>query len=307
MVARRYDAFWSYTRFDDDNDGRWLTDLRKALVTEIQALFGKRVEIFQDIDGIAWGERWGTKLANSLDNAVFLIPIITPSYFASEPCRQELKQFVDQENKTDFKESILPLYYIDTPQLQDEFEKATDILAQQVAAHNYIDIRQLRHRDINSYEVKQKLKELATAFVGRLNAHARRQLAVPAMRAHFTAPPNGAKVSRNPRLSGTLENISAGTEVWLVVEAGGVYHPQRLLAADNGAFQAPVVIGSRGSQDCGHEFPVHALAVTEDVSEAFRRYQEGSNSFKKWGGVPKTPDSRVLATLKLIRDDSAST
>jgi hypothetical protein len=91
-----------------------------------------------------------------------------PSYFASEPCRGELKQFVDRENATGFKELILPIYYIDTPQLKDQFEKATDLLAQTVAEHHYIDITKLRHRSITSYEPKQEIKKLATALFERL-------------------------------------------------------------------------------------------------------------------------------------------
>src|ERR1035441_810650 len=109
MIGRKYCAFWSYTRFDDDNDGHWLTALRKALVAEVQASFGKQLEIFQDVDGVAWGEQWRSKLESSSDDAVFFIPIITPSYFASEPSRDELKQFVDREKATGFNESILPL------------------------------------------------------------------------------------------------------------------------------------------------------------------------------------------------------
>ena len=105
-------------------------------------------------------------------------------------------------------------------------------------------------------------------------------------------------------MSGALENISSGTEIWLVVETGAVYHPQRQVPTDSGTFEASVVVG-RINDDHLHGFPVHVLAVTEDVSKAFRRYQEDSASFRKWSGVPKPPDSRVLATLKVIRDDSA--
>jgi len=307
VAGPRYGAFWSYARFDDKNDELWLTALRQALVAEVRASSGKEIKIFQDKDRIAWGEGWKQKLVSSSDDAVFLIPIITPSYFASDPCRQELQQFVARETATGFKEFILPLYYIDTPQLQDEFEKATDYLARTVAEHNYEDIRGLRHRSITSYEAKQKISELATALVGRLRGYARWQLLSPTMRAHFTTPPNGCRVPRTPVLSGTLENISAGTEVWLVVETGTVYHPQHgQLQIDSGAFQASVVIGRKGNDDRGHEFPVHVLAVTEEVSKAFRRYLQDAASLRKWDGVPKPADSRVLATLKVTRDDSAS-
>ncbi len=305
-IDRKYGAFWSYTRFDDENDELWVTALRKALVSEVRASFGKHIEIFQDVDGMAWGERWEQKLVSSSDDAVFLIPIITPSYFASEPCRQELKQFVDRENTTGFREFILPIYYIDSPKLQDEFEKATDFLAQIVADHNYEDFRELRHRSITSFEAKQKIKKLASAFVIRLKGYARRQLSSPSMRAHFTVPPNGAKAPRKVLLSGNLEAISEGTDVWLVVETGALYHPQEQLPKENGPFRAPVIIG-RINHDDMQEFTVHVLAATEEVSKAFSRYREDSASFKRWLGVPKPADSKVLATLKLIRDDSAST
>lgn len=307
-IGRRYVAFWSYTRFDDENDDGWLTALREALVSEVRALFGEQVEIFQDVDGVTWGEQWKQRLVNSSDDAVFLIPIVTPSYFASESCRKELEQFVKREDDTSFKELILPIYYIATPQLQDQFKKASDLLAQTVADHNYEDIRELRHRSIASYEAKTKIEELATALFERLRRYARKQLSSPTMRAHFTAPPNGARSPRKAFLSGTIENIPPGIDVWLVVENGALYHPQgRRLPIESGAFdRAPVTIGGdKGGH--AHEFTVHALAVTEDISKSFSRYQQGSASFKKWAGVPiPAADSKVLATVKLIRDDSAS-
>lgn len=270
-IEQRYCAFWSYTRFDDKNDELWVTALRKALIDEVRALFGKQIEIFQDIDGIAWGEQWKEKLGSSSDNAVFLIPIITPSYFASEPCRLELRQFVDREKALGFKEFILPLYYIETPKLRDKFEMAADFLAQTVADHKYEDIRDLRHHEISSYEVKQQIKKLATALVGRLTGYARKQLSSHAMRVQFTAPADGAKAPRRALLSGTVGNIPAGIDVWLVVETGTVYHPQRQLSTGNGGFQEPVIIGLNTSENQGQPFTVHALAVTEDVSETFDR------------------------------------
>ena len=235
-----------------------MTALREALVTEVQALSGKRIEIFQDVDGVVWGQQWKQRLASSSDDAVFLIPIVTPSYFASEACRKELEQFVGREKDTGFKELILPIYYIDTPQLQDQFERATDLLAQTVADHNYQDFRELRHHSITSSEAKQKITKLATALSERLKGYARKQLSSPAMGAHFTAPPNGARVPRKAFLSGTIEHIPAGIDVWLVVETGTVYHPQGApLPTDSGAFQAPVVIGRINDVALYREHRIH--------------------------------------------------
>ena len=82
--------------------------LRKALISEVRASFGKQLRFFRtwtDWLGVSSGEQ---KLVSSSDDAAFLIRIITPNYFASQACRQELKQFVDRENATGFKEFNSP-------------------------------------------------------------------------------------------------------------------------------------------------------------------------------------------------------
>jgi hypothetical protein len=189
--------------------------------------------------------------------------------------------------------------------LQDDFKKAADFLAQAVSAHNYEDIRELRHRDLNAYETKQKIKKLAIALGERIKGYAHSQLSSAVMRAHFTAPLNNAKAPRQALLQGTTNGIPPVIDVWLVVETGKVYHPQAQLPAGGGAFQASVFIGSPNDNH-GQVFPVHVLAVTEDVSKAFQRYRQDSATFKKWRGIPKPEDCKVLATVKIIRDDSAS-
>jgi hypothetical protein len=299
----KYVAFWSYTRFDDTNDELWLTALCTALVNEVRALSGKQIEIFLDVDGMRWGDQWKHKLVSSADDALFLIPIITPSYFESEQCRRELKQFVDRENAAAvLKDLILPIYYISTPKLDDKFWKESDYLAQKVAKHNYVDIRKLRHRPIDHYDTKQKIDELASELMTRFKTHARTQLFSPDMQAHFDPPPNGEKAPRKTLLSGTLENVPAGVDVWLVVETGTVYHPQGQQLLTN-LFRESVIIG-RKNADLGQKFTIHVLAATEDVSNVFSQYQKDSSSFGKWEGVPIPPDSRVLATVELIRHDT---
>ena len=55
---------------------------------------GEPFEIFQDVDDIGIGEHWSGKLEQMLDQARFFIPIVTPSYFTSEACREELEKFL---------------------------------------------------------------------------------------------------------------------------------------------------------------------------------------------------------------------
>jgi hypothetical protein len=306
-TGRRYIAFWSYTRFDDRNDGESLTGLRDRLEAEVRALSGKRVEIFQDVGGIAWGEQWKGKLNDSADHAIFLIPIITPSYFQSEECRAELEQFVEREKTTGFRELILPLYYIECSQFEDQFAKEADRLAQVVAEHNYRDVRSLRHRSLHSYEVRQEITALANLLIKRLDGLVRRHLTSTTTQPCITAPLRHARVPRQAMILGTLPEVSEWIDVWLVVETGAVYHPQTCLSRGATAWHSTVYLGrSQHGLDANHEFPIHVLAVTEDVSRAFERYLTDARKRGQWSGLPKPPDSKVLATLRVIRDDSAS-
>jgi hypothetical protein len=304
-TGRRYAAFWSYTRFDDEHDGAWLSDLREALVKAVRALSGKQIEIFQDVDGIAWGERWKRKLVKSAEDAVFLIPIITPNYFESEACRDELAQFVVREKTTGSQDLILPVYYITAPHLEDRFKKASDYLAQAIGEHNYEDTRDLRHRSLTSYDARQKIDALATSLIGRLNGFARAQLSSTNMRAAITAPPNRAGVPQHALILGTVDRISDLADIWVVVETGTLWHPQPQLPRGATTFQTIVLIG-RAGLDGGQEFPVHIVAVTEDVTNSLERYLKDAARLKNWPGIPNPTESRVLATIRVVRDDAAS-
>jgi hypothetical protein len=303
-MARRYAAFWSYTRFDDEHDGSWLSDLRKALEKAVRALSGKKIEIFQDVDGLVWGERWKRKLVASADDATFLIPIISPSYFVSDACRDELEQLVTREKALGSQDLILPIYYITAPQLEDAFRKGSDYLAQSISDHNYEDIRKLRYRPLTSHEARQKIDDLANALIERLNGVARAQLTF-SMRAAITAPRGGTPVPRQALVVGTLDGISDLLDTWLVVETGSGWHPQVRLPRGAATFQGVVSIG-RAGHDNGGEFTIHIVAVTEDVTSSFEQYRKDAAVLKNWPGVPIPSDKKVVATVRVRRNDSAS-
>jgi hypothetical protein len=240
---QRYIAFWSYTRFDDENDGHWLTGLKNALERETRALSGFGVEIFQDVEGIKWGERWSSTTRLAEDDAVFLIPIVTPNYFNSDPCREELEQFVEREKKIGFDSLILSLYYIECPQLKDPFKKGADLLAKVVAAHQYRDIRKYRRKHLDSEEVRQVINDLATELIARLNAFARWELKSHHMRASFAAPVSRMRLPRRPVLFGTLQGVPSSVEIWMVVEMGFTYHPQAHLPRNSITWQGQCQLG----------------------------------------------------------------
>jgi F-box protein 11 len=155
-------GFLSYVRADDQHDGGKLSEFRKQLCGEIEAQTGELFHIFQDRDDIAWGQRWRERIHDCIDAGTFLICIITPRFFKSDSCRDELERFVAREKEIGRNDLILPVYYIDCPALDDEWRREADPLAQLISERNYVDWRELRFEPIDSPSAKKKLAKLAT-------------------------------------------------------------------------------------------------------------------------------------------------
>jgi parallel beta-helix repeat protein len=155
-------AFLSYVRFEDQhNDGR-LSEFRERLSVEVRAQTGDEFPIFQDRNDIKWGQNWQERIEDSIDKVTFLIPIITPSFFNSPPCRSELESFLKREKELNRNDLILPVYYIDTPVLNIEDKRAKDNLAKIIAERQLADWRELRFEPFTSPILGKTLAKLAT-------------------------------------------------------------------------------------------------------------------------------------------------
>ncbi|HJP90690.1 MAG TPA: right-handed parallel beta-helix repeat-containing protein [Pyrinomonadaceae bacterium] len=152
-------AFMSYVHLDDKY--KQLTTFRERLGDEIQVQTGNEFHIFQDRRDIQWGQNWRQRIENSLDETTFLIPIITPSFFNSEPCRDELARFVEREKTLGRNDLILPVYFVDTPLLNEAELRAADELAEVIASRQYADWRELRFEPFTNPQVGKMLEQLA--------------------------------------------------------------------------------------------------------------------------------------------------
>jgi hypothetical protein len=65
--------------------------------------------------------------------------VITPGFFRSKPCRDELARFLAREKSLGRSDLVLPVYYINCPTLNDEVKRAGDDLAQAIYEHQYAD------------------------------------------------------------------------------------------------------------------------------------------------------------------------
>src|SRR3954447_10768372 len=128
MTKNKPAALMSYVHSDDKY--KQLTTLRERLSDEVQMQIGIEFPIFQDTKDIHWGQNWEQRIKSALTEEItFLMPIITPSFFNSQPCREELERFLEVEKKLKRSDLILPIYFVDTPVLNYPELRVTDPLA----------------------------------------------------------------------------------------------------------------------------------------------------------------------------------
>src|SRR3954451_14248416 len=112
-MAAEPHAFLSYTRLHDEIHGGGITALRRQLELGVRVVTGDRTfTIFQDIEGIAFGEHWPSRLDEALAGARFLFPGLGPTFFTSEACCAALRKFLAQERAAGRRDLILPIHFV---------------------------------------------------------------------------------------------------------------------------------------------------------------------------------------------------
>ena len=161
MAERRPMAYISYAHVDDKFNKGYLAKFCECLSGEVSLHLGEEFPIFLDRKDIKWVDAWKERIEDHIYGTTFLIPIITPSFFKSQYCRDELSRFLEIEQKLGRSDLILPVYFIETPHINDESKKNEDELAQIITSRQYADWRTLRFEDLDSRAVRRALAELA--------------------------------------------------------------------------------------------------------------------------------------------------
>lgn len=258
-------AFLSYANADDEHDGHSITAFRKALESALRIHTGQQLTIFQDRD-LAWGEAWRERIDGSLDAVAVLIPILTPGFFASQECRREVGRFLERERQLGRRDLVLPVYWVETSELDDPSTRAADAQASELASRQRADWRDLRFDPLTSAESRREIARLAA----RIRDTIRGTLPGPAER------PNGsAERSRGARQihivdaghggdSGTFSNIGAAIESArpndLILVRPGVYSEHLVV-------EEPIEVRGDGPRD---EIVIEANGADVVLFEAYR-------------------------------------
>jgi TIR domain len=161
-------AFWSYTRADDEGDHGRVQSLAQQLVSQFRlATGGDVLDLFMDRTDIRWGDEWKARIEGAIAGTTFFIPVITPSYFRSQACRDELFQFAREAEKAGLERLLMPIYWRTVPDLEEAPEESPDAAIRLVHHANYEDLRSARLEDEESAVFRKAVDTLAEELVRR--------------------------------------------------------------------------------------------------------------------------------------------
>ncbi len=157
----RAQGFLSYTHIDDEFFSGAITALRHFLELGVQVVTGDReFRIFQDREGIELGQQWQKRLEEAIASASLLIPVLTPCFFRSEFCRDELTRFLRHEAALGRDDLILPIYFVTVPSLEKRELMEADQLAKTIAARQRFDWRAQADLPLTEVQVRRAAREL---------------------------------------------------------------------------------------------------------------------------------------------------
>lgn len=158
-----YKAFWSYTRRDNEKDKGRIRQLAEDIADEYEILSGDELKLFLDLEEIKWGDDWKASIDSALEGIAFFIPVVTPAYFNSDQCRRELQRFADKASALGLRDLILPLIYVDVPELKSE--QPDDPLIALIKTYNWVPWTEKRLLARDSSEYRQGVNKLAVRLI----------------------------------------------------------------------------------------------------------------------------------------------
>jgi hypothetical protein len=161
-VSSGPNGFWSYCHADDTAEAGRIRRLAADIAAEYALLTGDELELFLDRDDLLWGENWRDRVDRALAGITFLIPVVTPRYFASQECRRELITFAQRATALGVSELLLPIIYVPVDGLEGDSSDEAKAAVGRVQWEPWTDIRLA---DLGSAAYREGVNRLARRLV----------------------------------------------------------------------------------------------------------------------------------------------
>jgi tetratricopeptide (TPR) repeat protein len=176
----RYDLFVSYAHKDDQGQyaGR-VTALKQWIEREFQRVTSRALRVFFDADEIPAMSVWEHRILTGLRQSRIMLAVLSPSYFASDYCRREWEEYVNQELAHALPgEGIAPIYVLRHPAFDDhDVDRSLDRWLQNLKRRQYVDCVQWWPEGQQALEregVRRHLEQVRDQIVQRLDYAVRR-------------------------------------------------------------------------------------------------------------------------------------
>src|SRR5437868_410580 len=191
-------GFVSYVRMDDTYEQGKIAEFQQRLQSAARLTTGDSAfRIFFDRNDIEWGQNWRARIAEAVDSTSFLIPIMTPAYFKSTACRDELSRFIEREKRLGRVDLILPVYYVTAAELE-RAASSSDPLTTVLAERQYVDWRELRFEGAGSAVLARAFANLAEQLATALESRASPEKASAQSETPSPEPPGPTEVAGPP-------------------------------------------------------------------------------------------------------------
>ena len=151
-------GFLSYSHLDDEADGGRIRRLATKIQAEYRVLTGEELKIFVDRNDLKWGQKWRERVDGALQSTTFFIPVLSPSYFASDECRREFLNFYNTTRALGVSRYLLAIRYAP---VDDLVERSADKAKAIAAETQYKPWEHLRLEDEDSAVHRVAINDLA--------------------------------------------------------------------------------------------------------------------------------------------------
>ncbi|MBZ5618487.1 MAG: right-handed parallel beta-helix repeat-containing protein [Acidobacteriia bacterium] len=287
-------GFLSYASEDNAGEDHSLTALRKALEHEVGLQLGRRAPIFQASVDIPAGDQWHARIKEAATAAQVFIAILTPNYYGSAYCAEELRIFLEEEERRGRSDLILPLSYIPRDAARLEDAPVNHDLAEAIVRHQIVSAQALYEATPTRLLFDERSRPLLQQLAFQIALRVKEQRGSPRVPVLTVGPgemydsivqairdaPPGAQTRVRPRIY--LESIIIDRPVEIIGESAGTAEIPggRIRARTPGAV--------------GHKVEVHGIGPALTFNAPYARI---ANLVLR-----PSPDSRFPAHCVVVSD-----